>query len=163
LHRLRAYLVKQGLLDDAGDAALEQALNAEIAAAITAVEPLGPPARETLFDDVYAELPWHLAEQKAELLRSAPAPLHSGGRHRRGVLRAAGGGLPCPGPPCPPGGGSAGLAGVRYTPLGHPSACTAPRMKRLLTGCGAVPDTYGSRRLRLALFASRRRSRRVPS
>ena len=67
LNRLRAYLVKQGLLDDARDAALEQELNAEIAAAVAAVEPLGPPARETLFDDVYAELPWHLAEQRAEL------------------------------------------------------------------------------------------------
>jgi pyruvate dehydrogenase E1 component alpha subunit/2-oxoisovalerate dehydrogenase E1 component alpha subunit len=74
LNRLRAYLVRRGALDDARDASLEQELNAEIAAAIAAVEPLGPPARETLFDDVYADLPWHLAEQREELLRSAPAP-----------------------------------------------------------------------------------------
>ncbi len=59
----------------------EQELNAEIAAAIAAVEALGPPARETLFDDVYAELPWHLAEQRAELLRMPPAPSHEGGAH----------------------------------------------------------------------------------
>ena len=81
LARLRAYVVRRGLLDDAGDAALEQTLNTEIAAAIAAVESLGPPARETLFDDVYAELPWHLREQRAELLRTPPAPSQEGGGH----------------------------------------------------------------------------------
>ncbi len=79
LARLRAHLVHRGLLDDAADAALEHELGAEIAEAIAAVEGLGPPARETLFDDVYAELPWHLAEQRAELLRGPPAPTHGGG------------------------------------------------------------------------------------
>jgi pyruvate dehydrogenase E1 component alpha subunit/2-oxoisovalerate dehydrogenase E1 component alpha subunit len=43
------------------------------------VESFGPPARETLFDDVYGELPWHLREQKEELLRHPPAPSHGGG------------------------------------------------------------------------------------
>jgi pyruvate dehydrogenase E1 component alpha subunit/2-oxoisovalerate dehydrogenase E1 component alpha subunit len=81
LNRLRAHLVHLGLCDDAKDAALEGELNAEIAAAISAVEALGPPARETLFDDVYAELPWHLREQREELLRGAPAPAHPGAGH----------------------------------------------------------------------------------
>jgi len=93
LARLRAHLVHRGLLDDAAhpggrpgapsdyDAALEQELNAEIAEAIASVEELPPPARETLFDDVYADPPWHLAEQRAELLRCPPAPSHGGGRH----------------------------------------------------------------------------------
>jgi pyruvate dehydrogenase E1 component alpha subunit/2-oxoisovalerate dehydrogenase E1 component alpha subunit len=76
LKRLRAYVVHRGLLDDAKDEALERELNAEIAAAISAVESLPPPARETLFDDVYADLPWHLAEQKEELARMPPAPAH---------------------------------------------------------------------------------------
>jgi pyruvate dehydrogenase E1 component alpha subunit/2-oxoisovalerate dehydrogenase E1 component alpha subunit len=79
LMRLRAHLAHLGLVDDASDAALEQELNAEIAAAIAAVEALGPPARETLFDDVYAELPWHLGEQRADLLRGPPAPPHPSG------------------------------------------------------------------------------------
>ncbi|MFT3766364.1 MAG: thiamine pyrophosphate-dependent dehydrogenase E1 component subunit alpha [Minicystis sp.] len=79
LARLRAYVVSRNLLDDAADAALETELNAEIAAAITEVESFGPPARETLFDDVYAERPWHLEEQKAELLRMPPAPTHGSG------------------------------------------------------------------------------------
>jgi pyruvate dehydrogenase E1 component alpha subunit/2-oxoisovalerate dehydrogenase E1 component alpha subunit len=79
LARLRAHLVHLGLLDDAADTALEQELNAEIAAAVAEVEALGPPARETLFDDVYAERPWNLEEQRAELLKTPPAPAHGGG------------------------------------------------------------------------------------
>ncbi len=78
--RLRRHLLLRGLLDDAQDAAMEEALMAEISAAITEVEQLGPPGRETLFDDVYAELPWHLAEQRAEVLAHPPQTGgHSGG------------------------------------------------------------------------------------
>lgn len=79
LARLRNYVVGRGLVDEAADAAMEAELNAEIAAAIKEVEAFGPPARETLFEDVYAELPWHLEEQKEELLRAPPAPAHGGG------------------------------------------------------------------------------------
>jgi len=78
LLRLRRHLVHAKLIDDASDAALEQELNQEIAAAIAEVEPLGPPARETLFEDVYAETPWHLREQRDELLKTPPAPPHPG-------------------------------------------------------------------------------------
>ena len=70
--RLRRHLVKRGLLDDAQDAALEEGLMAEITTAIQEVEQLAPPARETLFEDVYAELPWHLVEQRAEVLAHPP-------------------------------------------------------------------------------------------
>lgn len=79
LLRLRRHLVVRGLTDDAADAAVEEELNAEIAAAIADVESLGLPDRETLFEDVYAELPWHLREQRDELRRCPPAPGHSGG------------------------------------------------------------------------------------
>jgi pyruvate dehydrogenase E1 component alpha subunit/2-oxoisovalerate dehydrogenase E1 component alpha subunit len=79
LTRLRRHIVWKGLIDDERDAALESELNAEIAAAISEVEPLGPPARASLFDDVYAELPWHLVEQRAELEKSPPAPSHGAG------------------------------------------------------------------------------------
>lgn len=74
--RLRRHLQARGLFDEAKDLELEQKLQAQIGDAIAAVEPLGPPARETLFDDVYAELPWHLAEQREELLKTPPAPAH---------------------------------------------------------------------------------------
>jgi len=72
--RLRRHLIHRGLLDDAKDQALEKELNAEIIAAVNEVESLPPPARETLFDDVYEAPPWHLAEQRDELLRTPPAP-----------------------------------------------------------------------------------------
>src|SRR5690606_29860508 len=76
--RLRAHLVARELLTDAEDAAMESEIAAEIAAAIAEVEPAPPPARETIFDDVYAELPWHLREQREELLRLPKAPTHGG-------------------------------------------------------------------------------------
>ena len=78
IDRLRAYLVAQELLTDAEDAAMESEITAEILAAIAEVEPAEPPARETIFDDVYAELPWHLREQREELLRHPKAPTHGG-------------------------------------------------------------------------------------
>jgi pyruvate dehydrogenase E1 component alpha subunit len=40
-----------------------------IRAAIAAEEAAGPPSSSSLFDDVYAQRPWHLDEQKAELLK----------------------------------------------------------------------------------------------
>jgi pyruvate dehydrogenase E1 component alpha subunit len=76
--RLRAYLVNQGLLDDAADAKLEEELTAEIGAAVNEVESLPPPARDTLFDDVYATLPWNLEEQRRELAVLPEAPKHGG-------------------------------------------------------------------------------------
>jgi pyruvate dehydrogenase E1 component alpha subunit/2-oxoisovalerate dehydrogenase E1 component alpha subunit len=79
--RLRRHLLHKNLIDDASEAALDAELTAEISAAIQEVEALGPPARETLFDDVYAELPWHLAEQKAEMLAHAPVPTGQGSGH----------------------------------------------------------------------------------
>lgn len=81
LARLKRHLEREGLLDDARDAALEEELNAEIARAVTEVEAMGQPARETIFDDVYAELPWHLREQREELQATPPAPTHGGGGH----------------------------------------------------------------------------------
>jgi pyruvate dehydrogenase E1 component alpha subunit len=76
LDRLRRHLVHLGLVTDASDAALEKELVAEIAAAVEAVEKLPAPERASLLDDVYAELPWHLREQLAELQKTSPAPTH---------------------------------------------------------------------------------------
>lgn len=78
IDRFRAYLVKNDLLTDADEAAMESEIVAEIAAAIAEIEPVSAPDRETLFDDVYAELPWHLREQREELLRHPKAPTHGG-------------------------------------------------------------------------------------
>lgn len=73
---IRRHLVHGGSLDDASDKALEDALNAEISSAIEEVERQPPPARSTLFDDVYQDLPWNLVEQRTELMHMAPAPKH---------------------------------------------------------------------------------------
>jgi pyruvate dehydrogenase E1 component alpha subunit/2-oxoisovalerate dehydrogenase E1 component alpha subunit len=74
LDRLRRHLVRLGLVGDESDAALEKELAAEIAAAIAEVEQLPPPARASLMEDVYAELPWHLREQLESLLKAAAVP-----------------------------------------------------------------------------------------
>jgi pyruvate dehydrogenase E1 component alpha subunit/2-oxoisovalerate dehydrogenase E1 component alpha subunit len=78
LLRLRRRLTALELVDDAAEAALEEELSAEIAAAVAEVEALPPPDRETLFDDVYEELPWHLRDQRQELLRCSADADHLG-------------------------------------------------------------------------------------
>jgi len=56
----------------------EEQLKAEVAdhfkAAVQAAEGTSPPALETLFDDVYESLPWHLVEQRAQLLAGPRSP-----------------------------------------------------------------------------------------
>ncbi|MFO0611112.1 MAG: thiamine pyrophosphate-dependent dehydrogenase E1 component subunit alpha [Polyangiaceae bacterium] len=74
LQRLRRHLDHLGAWDDDREAALEAQLNEEIGRAIAIVESHGPPKRETLFDDVYADVPWHLREQREELAESPTAP-----------------------------------------------------------------------------------------
>ena len=74
--RLSRHLRKIGALDDALDRDLEAELGAEIAEVIKAVEALPPPARGSLFDDVYAEPTWNLREQRELLAKLPPAPSH---------------------------------------------------------------------------------------
>jgi len=76
IDRLRRHLAYLGVLDDAHDQAITRQIDEQITIAIDEVEKLGPPDRETLFDDVYAERPWHLDEQKQELAELPPAPSH---------------------------------------------------------------------------------------
>ena len=51
--------------------ALDDELNAELDAALAVAEAAPPPPRASLFDDVYAELPGHLLEQRKELFTPA--------------------------------------------------------------------------------------------
>lgn len=74
LARLRRVLTDLTGWSDADEEALEKELNAEIGAAITEVEKHPPPAADTLFDDVYATLPWFLQEQREELRKHLPPP-----------------------------------------------------------------------------------------
>jgi pyruvate dehydrogenase E1 component alpha subunit/2-oxoisovalerate dehydrogenase E1 component alpha subunit len=93
LARLQGHLKLRGLLEDGALKALQEGLTAEIEAAILEAEKGSAPARGTVFDDVYEELPWHLREQREELLSLPPAAGHGGGlgpASARGKTRAAG-------------------------------------------------------------------------
>jgi pyruvate dehydrogenase E1 component alpha subunit/2-oxoisovalerate dehydrogenase E1 component alpha subunit len=79
LARLEGHLRRRGLLDEGKVEAMKGELTAEIEAAILEVERAPAPARATVFEDVYAELPWHLREQREELLRLPAAAGHGGG------------------------------------------------------------------------------------
>jgi 2-oxoisovalerate dehydrogenase E1 component alpha subunit len=68
LDRFRSYLKSCGLYSDSLEAELSEKHNDEISAAVDAANKLGPPAVETLFDDVYETMPWNLEEQKRYLM-----------------------------------------------------------------------------------------------
>jgi pyruvate dehydrogenase E1 component alpha subunit/2-oxoisovalerate dehydrogenase E1 component alpha subunit len=61
--RFGTWLRDKGLLTDADIETWTQEINDEISAAITAAEAMPPPAIETLFTDVYKDVPPHIAEQ----------------------------------------------------------------------------------------------------
>ncbi len=74
IERLKAHLVAIGQWDDERHAALMAQADAEIRAAQKESEKLGILPQqgkdnvESMFDDVYAEVPWHLAEQREQAL-----------------------------------------------------------------------------------------------
>ena len=76
LQRIERFLRSEGHLDDGLRDSLEAELEAEIKAAITEVEAMPRPATETLFEDVYADVPWHLRAQEDELRAADPPPGH---------------------------------------------------------------------------------------
>jgi pyruvate dehydrogenase E1 component alpha subunit len=63
LERFRKYLEIQGLWDARKEAQLQEELNLKITQAIQEAEAAPPPPIESLFEDVYAEMPLHLREQ----------------------------------------------------------------------------------------------------
>jgi pyruvate dehydrogenase E1 component alpha subunit len=69
--RLRRHLGQLGHMTDATDADLDGELSAELTASIEEAEAHPGLSTESLFDDVYAEMPWHLREQLAETKRDA--------------------------------------------------------------------------------------------
>ncbi|MEO8874468.1 MAG: thiamine pyrophosphate-dependent enzyme [Polyangiaceae bacterium] len=76
LDRLRRHLVTLSAVDAASDAKLDEALTKEIGDAVREVEALPPNDRASLFDEVYAEMPWNLRAQRDALLALPPAPTH---------------------------------------------------------------------------------------
>lgn len=68
--RLRRHLEYLGIMDAQLDERMGREIEEAVRAAISAAEAKGPPDRDTLFDDVYAERPWNLQEQAEELAKS---------------------------------------------------------------------------------------------
>ncbi len=75
--RLKAHLVALGEWDDERDAALDKELDATVRAAQKEAEKLGILPQQgfddipSVFEDVFAEVPWHLAEQREQALAEA--------------------------------------------------------------------------------------------
>jgi pyruvate dehydrogenase E1 component alpha subunit len=68
IERYRRFLEKNGIVDAAGARDLEAACTAEVEKAVQEIEAAGPVAPEALFEDVYAEVPFHLKMQRDMLL-----------------------------------------------------------------------------------------------
>lgn len=67
IDRFRRLLEGRGLWDAEREKALEGEIQAEIGRAVAEVESAPPPSTDSLFEDVYAEIPAHLQEQRKEL------------------------------------------------------------------------------------------------
>jgi 2-oxoisovalerate dehydrogenase E1 component alpha subunit len=74
LERVRRYLQQRGAWSDADEKSLKADIDARFRAAVAVAEKTPPPALESMFEDVYAKLPWHLAEQRNELALGPRAP-----------------------------------------------------------------------------------------
>jgi pyruvate dehydrogenase E1 component alpha subunit/2-oxoisovalerate dehydrogenase E1 component alpha subunit len=68
LVRFRRHLERVGVWSAAQESALAAELDEEITQAIRAAESAPPPSPATVFTHVYAETPWHIAEQRAQVL-----------------------------------------------------------------------------------------------
>jgi 2-oxoisovalerate dehydrogenase E1 component alpha subunit len=74
--RVRRYLAQTTGWTDAQDKEIEAEMDAELRAAVKTAEEAPPPSLESMFEEVYAELPWHLREQRAELMSGPRAHKH---------------------------------------------------------------------------------------
>ncbi len=74
IERLRSYLALNDLWHADDQQKLEADIDRRFREAVALAERTPPPPLETMFDDVYASVPWHLAEQRNELLRGPRAP-----------------------------------------------------------------------------------------
>lgn len=74
--RVRAYLEARGAWDDGKESAALADIERRFKEAVAIAEKTPKPALETLFEDVYAKPPWHLAEERDQLLNGPRAPDH---------------------------------------------------------------------------------------
>ncbi|HVR19782.1 MAG TPA: thiamine pyrophosphate-dependent enzyme, partial [Polyangiaceae bacterium] len=74
IERVRGYLSKHALWSDTDDKELRSSIEARFRESVAKAERTPAPHLESLFDDVYEKAPWHLNEQRGELLRGPRAP-----------------------------------------------------------------------------------------
>ena len=75
LIRLRRHLEHLGAWSDKEEARFAARTEAEIKQAVDRAEQKPAPELRSMFDDVYAERPWHLEEQHAQCI-AGPRPDH---------------------------------------------------------------------------------------
>lgn len=71
LVRFRNYLKQIGLWTEALETEITEKHNQAVSDAMSRAEKLAAPPIETLFEEVYEEMPWHIAEQRDWLLQQA--------------------------------------------------------------------------------------------
>ncbi|MBB3763168.1 3-methyl-2-oxobutanoate dehydrogenase (2-methylpropanoyl-transferring) subunit alpha [Sphingomicrobium lutaoense] len=75
IERLKAHMIGLGEWDEERDSALHEELSAEVRKSQKEAEKLGVLSdqgdenKESMFEDVYAEMPWHIAEQRDAALK----------------------------------------------------------------------------------------------
>ncbi|MFQ5920378.1 MAG: thiamine pyrophosphate-dependent enzyme, partial [Thermoplasmata archaeon] len=67
--RFQRYLKAKGIWNEEMEVEVRQEAETQVDQAVVRAEERGPPPPETLFDDVYAEMPWHIAEEKEAFLK----------------------------------------------------------------------------------------------
>ncbi|BAJ50112.1 pyruvate dehydrogenase E1 component subunit alpha [Candidatus Caldarchaeum subterraneum] len=67
LKRMRIYLTRNGLWSPEEEQKIVESFRDELRRATEEAEKTPPPHPRVIFEDVYAELPWHLSEEMAEL------------------------------------------------------------------------------------------------
>lgn len=74
IERVRDYLTRRGGWDESRERALREEVDARFREAVTIAERTPPPPLESMFEDVYESPPWHLVEQRQQLLSGPRAP-----------------------------------------------------------------------------------------
>jgi len=76
LLRMRRFMDRNAAWTDARDREIEAEIDAEIRAAVAVSEQTPPPSLESMFEDVFAEPPWHLVEQRRALVAGTRPKKH---------------------------------------------------------------------------------------
>lgn len=74
IERVKRYLLKRAAWSEEQETNLRSDIDRKFREAVAISERTPPPPLESMFDDVYAKVPWSLAEQRAELLAGPRAP-----------------------------------------------------------------------------------------